>query len=155
MPYAPHIGQVKATTTSLAHEKSVTDSQKKCESIGCSDFCGADQHQQVTRIGTKSHSHMWNQIDIVNDIAPEILDMWSLSTVIMCRRQLILDRKSVVVSTKAWSLALPYIGQDSHFNPLLFTFLAYLKHLQILSQITCQSSPHRTLVPPPCKNLYW
>ena len=35
----------------------------------------------------------------------------------------------------------PNKGQDSHFNHLLFTILAYLRHLRIFLQITRQSPP--------------
>ena len=66
--------------------------------------------------------------------------------------------KSFTISTYFANFS-PNKEQDIHFNPLLFTFLAYLRHLRILSWITGQSSPHRTPngggCVPPCQSLYW
>ena len=54
--------------------------------------------------------------------------------------------KSFTISTYFATFS-PNKGHDSHFNPLLFTYFAYLRHLLIFSRITRQP-PHRTLVPP-------
>ena len=56
-----------------------------------------------------------------------------------------------------WSLVflLPFFAnillnkrRKSYFYQLLYTFFAYLRHLQILSRITCQSLPIGPLSPP-------
>ena len=41
-------------------------------------------------------------------------------------------------------------GENSHFYPMFYTFLAYLRHLRILSRITRQSPPIGPLSPPMC-----
>ena len=61
------------------------------------DFCGAEQHQHVAFLATKSHILMWRQISNVNDQAPEVFYMWRLSPIEMIRRQWISDRKGYVV----------------------------------------------------------